>query len=329
MTSEHVGQSVAENLRTILGDASGEVIAVGLDENATRELVGMLAESEEPPNVRLLAGDDVLKWLRDDFMLASTAAELREADVLELRAAGERLDDTLLMAEEMVVSLLMPTDEQSAALVTDDEEFVAAVRERWNELWEDGEQFDLRTPAYSHVLETLADEFDSALEADFETVLESIGDMDTGDWLDEVAVSLLVAAKHEELLYDISRWGEDAGVASKATFSRKKTQLNTRSCSTISPAGERMRVSRARRRSRARRPSSKSRDSWKRRKCRSTWDGRGCVSYWVRSVSEKQMQTNWRVSHTRCSRRLQPNRHRVATKRAGVTSDKVVAAGDT
>jgi hypothetical protein len=225
MTSEHVGQSVAENLRTILADASGEVIAVGLDENATRELVEMLAESEEPPSVRLLAGDDVLKWLRDDFMLASTAAGLHEADILELRAAAERLDDTLLVTEEMVVSLLTPDDGQSAALVTDDEEFVAAVRERWNNLWEDGEQFDLRTPTYSRVLETLADEFDSAMEADFETVLETVADMDTDDWLDEVAVSLLVAAKHEQLLYDISHWGEDAGVASKATFSRKKTQL--------------------------------------------------------------------------------------------------------
>jgi hypothetical protein len=225
MTSEQVGHSVAENLRMILADASGEVIAVGLDENTTRELVEILAESDEPPNVRLLAGDDVLKWLRDDFMLASTAAELREADVLELRAAAERLDDTLLVTEEMVVSLLTPDDGQSAALATDDEEFVAAVHERWNDLWEDGEQFDLRTPAYSRVLETLADEFDSAMEADFETVLESVADMDTDDWLDEVAVSLLVAAKHEQLLYDISHWGEDVDVASKATFSRTKTQL--------------------------------------------------------------------------------------------------------
>ncbi|EMA46501.1 hypothetical protein C448_06048, partial [Halococcus morrhuae DSM 1307] len=82
-----------------------------------------------------------------------------------------------------------------------------------------------RTPAYSRVLETLADEFDSETEADFETVLESIADMDTDDWLNEVAVSLLVAAKHEQLLYDISHWGEDAGVASKATFSRTKTRL--------------------------------------------------------------------------------------------------------
>jgi hypothetical protein len=56
-------------------------------------------------------------------------------------------------------------------------------------------------------------------------VLESIADTDTDDWLDEVAVSLLVAAKHEQLLYDISHWGEDEGVASKATFSRTKTNL--------------------------------------------------------------------------------------------------------
>ena len=198
---------------------------MGFDEDATRDLVEILAESEEPPTVRLVAGDDVLKWLRRDFMLASTAAELLETDVLELRAAAGRLDDTLLVTEEMVVSLLTPTEGQSAALATDDEEFVAAVHERWNGHWEDGEQFDLRTPAYSRVLDTLADEFDSAMESDFETVLEAAADLDEHDELDEVAVALLVAAKHEQLLYDISHWGEDVGVASKATFSRKKTQL--------------------------------------------------------------------------------------------------------
>jgi hypothetical protein len=39
ITSEQVGQSVAENLRTILAEESGEIIAVGFDEDATRELV--------------------------------------------------------------------------------------------------------------------------------------------------------------------------------------------------------------------------------------------------------------------------------------------------
>lgn len=51
--------------------------------------------------------------------------------------------------------------------------------------------------------------------------------MENGE-LDEVGLSLLVAAKHEQLLYDISRWGEDAGIASKATFSRTKTHLEER-----------------------------------------------------------------------------------------------------
>jgi predicted transcriptional regulator len=41
-------------------------------------------------------------------------------------------------------------------------------------------------------------------------------------------VSLLAAAKHEELLYDISTWGEEVGMASKATFSRTKNQLEER-----------------------------------------------------------------------------------------------------
>jgi hypothetical protein len=225
ITTNRVGSSVAENLRTLLAEASGEIIAVGFDEGATGDLVEILAESEEPPNVRLLVEEDVLKWLRDDFVLASTAAELLEANRLELRAAApEQLDGELVVTEEAVVSLLTPDDDQSAALVTDDREFVTAVRERWSGVWEESEEFALRTPAYSRVLETLGEEFTSEMASDFRTVLKSVEEMDEGE-LDEVEVSLLVAAKHEQLLYDISHWGEDVGVASTATFSRTKTRL--------------------------------------------------------------------------------------------------------
>jgi hypothetical protein len=87
ISSDHVGPSVGENLRTILAEESGEVTAVGFDEESVGELVEILAESEEPPRVRLLVGEDVLKWLRDDFMLASTAAELLDAGTLALGAS--------------------------------------------------------------------------------------------------------------------------------------------------------------------------------------------------------------------------------------------------
>ena len=224
-TSEHVGSSVGETLRTILAEESGEIIAVGFNEDSTHEFIEILAESDEPPKARLLVREDVLKWLRDNFVLASTAAELLAADTLDVRSATERLDGMLLVTEETVVSLLTPDDEHSAALVTDDEEFVEAARERWNSRWEESEEFDLRTPAYTRVLDSLGEEFGSEMKSDFRTVLESIENMDDGGEWDEVGLSLLVAAKHEQLLYDISRWGEDVGVASKATFSRTKTQL--------------------------------------------------------------------------------------------------------
>ena len=224
-TSEHVGSSVGETLRTILAEESGEITAVGFNEDSTHEFIEILAESDEPPKARLLVREDVLKWLRDNFVLASTAAELLAADTLAVRSATERLDGMLLVTEETVVSLLTPDDEHSAALVTGDEEFVETARERWNSRWEEGEEFDLRTPAYTRVLDSLGEEFGSEMKSDFRTVLESVENMDEGGEWDEVGLSLLVAAKHEQLLYDISRWGEDVGVASKATFSRTKTQL--------------------------------------------------------------------------------------------------------
>ena len=227
ISSNQVGTSVGENLRTILAEESGEIIAVGFDEDSTREFVEILTESDEPPKARLLVEEDVLKWVRDDFVLASTAADLLESDILEVRAATDRLDGALVVTEETVISLLT-SDEHSAALVTDDEEFVAAARKHRNDLWEGGEEFDLRTPAYTRVLESLGERFGSEMEADFRTALESVENMDDERELDEVKLSLLVAATHEKLLYDISKWGEDAGVASKATFSRAKTRLEER-----------------------------------------------------------------------------------------------------
>ena len=43
--------------------------------------------------------------------------------------------------------------------------------------------------------------------------------------IDRVALTLLAAAKNSELFYDVVQWGEEAGVASKATFSRRKDFL--------------------------------------------------------------------------------------------------------
>ena len=133
---------------------------------------------------------------------------------------------SLLLTEQSVVSLV-PTDDGVVSVSTTDEDVVEATYEAYTSRWEQAEPFPLRTPPLSEVRTTLdaelgqtvADEFDRALA----TVQSWSGNSE--GVLDEVTLALLVAANNGALLYDISRWGEELKLASKATFSRNKNRL--------------------------------------------------------------------------------------------------------
>ena len=75
-------------------------------------------------------------------------------------------ENRLVITEESVVSLVT-AGEHTAGLPTDDEEFVGAVNEKWNERWNQAEEFSLRTPPRSRVEASLNDEFGSEVEEDF------------------------------------------------------------------------------------------------------------------------------------------------------------------
>ncbi|MDB2265413.1 DUF5821 family protein [Halorubrum ezzemoulense] len=47
----------------------------------------------------------------------------------------------------------------------------------------------------------------------------------SNEYLSIVEIMLILAARNEVLFYDVSKWGEDTGIASKATFSRAKSAL--------------------------------------------------------------------------------------------------------
>ena len=216
-------RTVSDVLEEALSSASGDLYVVDPARETLEELVSVMSETETP-SVRLLATDRVLKDVMDDFLVASRAADLVEAGRMELRsyAGGE---NTLVVSDETVLAVVRAGD-HVAGLGIDDEEFVASANERYEAAWTDAEPFVLRTPAISRVRGSLQSDLGEATATDFEAVLDSLetarGD---GEGLDEVTISLLVAAKNRELLYDISKWGEDVGIASKATFSRTKTRL--------------------------------------------------------------------------------------------------------
>jgi hypothetical protein len=220
--------TIGRPLHAIIADTvetAQDVIVVNPARETIRELVKTLDELDSTPAVNILADERELKDVMDDFLIGSLAADLIDADALDIRLLNDPPVNSLLVTSEDVVSVV-DVGSTAAGLGTDDAAFVEATREFYEERWDDAQPFTLRTPPLSAVRSTLESELGADTLADFDAVLDSLsvarGD---GEGIDEVTISLLVAARNEQLLYDISKWGEDVGLASKATFSRTKTQL--------------------------------------------------------------------------------------------------------
>ena len=216
-----VEPTVADVLGEVLDADDDGVLAVAPDPETIEGLVRVLGE--DAPSVRLLADVGALKAATNDFLVAGRAANHVEDGVLEIRRYDEGTN--ALLVSESSVTAVVRGDDHAAGLTTDDGTFVADASGRFADAWADAEAYDLRTPPLAEVHETLEAELGESTAGDFDAVLSALESARDGAGLDEVTVSLLVAARNGDLLYDISRWGEDVGIASKATFSRTKTRM--------------------------------------------------------------------------------------------------------
>jgi hypothetical protein len=216
-----MGRSVADVLGEALAAGSESPLVVAPDPPTIEGLVEVLDES--PRSVRLLSDADTLRSVMDDFLVAGRAADHVEAGRLEIRADDDGTNALLLTGTSVLT--IVRADGRTAGLTTDDEAFVESAEQRFETAWGDAEPYTLRTPSLARVRETMEVELGEPTATDFDAVLSALDDGNGPAALDEVTVSLLVAAKNENLLYDISKWGEDVGIASKATFSRTKTRM--------------------------------------------------------------------------------------------------------
>ncbi|MFB6169086.1 MAG: DUF5821 family protein [Haloferacaceae archaeon] len=203
-------------------DATGDPLhVVDPDASAVEALVDVLATESDPPETYVTTGESALKQATEDFLVASRAADLVADGTLSL-AADEAVGHTLLVADGTVHAVVR-ADGRVAALSTDDDEFVRTAVETARARADDADPFSLRTPPLSRVRETLAETAGEEALSDFDAALDACHEADVA--VPEVTLSLLVAARNDVLLYDVSRWGEDVGIASKATFSRTKSRL--------------------------------------------------------------------------------------------------------
>ncbi|MFB6146909.1 MAG: transcriptional regulator TbsP [Halobacteriaceae archaeon] len=229
MDSNEYGERPADVLERVVATGPPELYVVAPSRNTLEALVEVgtdrLDRDESLPELRVLADEGLLKTLFDDFLLASRAADVVEADRLAFGTLAASDRAPILVSEASVVAMVEASG-RVGGLSADDDEFVAAVRETVAADWESADAYELRTPGISRVQETMAEAVSAEAREDFDEVLASMGSVrGDSDGIDEVAASLLAAARNRELLYDVSKWGEDVGLASKATFSRTKSRL--------------------------------------------------------------------------------------------------------
>ena len=219
-TVQPLRDTISDTLATLRGPAlivypSDEIVDGVVD--ALREV-----ETLTDGPIRILATPDVLKTVRDTFTTATAAAALAEEGRLSLRASEDPNGQFLLVTSERVHTLLI-ADDATVSVIADDDAFVEEAYQTYDAAWEAADEFDLRTPGLTRLLETLESEINEATRDDFESMLRSLPPASAE--YNEVELSILAAAKNRVLLYDLSRWGENVGLASKATFSRTKTRL--------------------------------------------------------------------------------------------------------
>jgi len=182
-------------------------------------------ERDNVEEVRVLASETVLKEVMDDFLVSSAASDLIQEGYLELLSTEDESRRSLAITGSEIMCFV-DLGGGIGAVSTDDREMVEDAKNAFESMWEGGDEFTIRTPPASEVMRTLREDIGEQTQKDFAGILDALEKAKGGgNGLNEITVALLAAARNEVLLYDISKWGEDSGVASKATFSRKKTEM--------------------------------------------------------------------------------------------------------
>lgn len=219
--------SRAETITRAIGRAEDEIIIVAPDMETLRS-VSMVEDVEWPRNIRLLTTQSQAKELRRDFLSATRIADLIGKGHLELRTIvnDETLLQPLLITSDDLTCLLLPGQDDIAALSTDVEDVFHYARGEYLSMWGSARSTDLRTPSYSTILKTIGEEFENSMQADVETMLESsIATRAFTDRFDEIHAFILIAAKNGEQYYELTKWGERVGLGSSARFSSHKKEL--------------------------------------------------------------------------------------------------------
>lgn len=177
------------------------------------------------PKIRILGDEARLRESFNQFQTATRIADLVEQGTTSIRSIEGYNRNSMLVSED-VVSFFPATGEATPSFTIGPDNSVGELVQKVGDDWESATYFDVRAPGLSRLLETMEDELSDEYRRDFEDALADGPEIPIrGSDFSIYRLVIILAAAHEQTLYDLGHWTEDVGLASKATISREKSRL--------------------------------------------------------------------------------------------------------
>ena len=104
MTPTLLQDDINSTLSAVLDDAEEPIYVVNPSAATISSLMTTLDRTDSPPEVRLLAAEGTLKDVMDDFIVASTAADLVEAGTVSMRLLDTVPNHSIAVTDDTVRS---------------------------------------------------------------------------------------------------------------------------------------------------------------------------------------------------------------------------------
>lgn len=218
--------SFTSNLEKHREESDGDFFVANPDRKILFGLYDVFSQTEEDhAGLRILIDEKMAKELMDEFFTSSKAGGLVEAEVAEIRTI-EYYERNSLIVSEAGLMFWTQTDAETVSIFESTPSDHQNVMDSLASEWGAGDEYSIRTPGLPRLRETMEAELGKRFREEFDSILADFDELPKrGDGFNVYSVALLAAAKNEILFYDLGKWAEDVGLASKATFTRKKQQL--------------------------------------------------------------------------------------------------------
>jgi|AntDeeMinimDraft_8_1070380.scaffolds.fasta_scaffold00091_16 hypothetical protein len=209
---------------TISVDGSDGVKIVISDDISVSEFAEWLITSDLS-GMDILASKTTADNLRRSFPLNSKIKEILEQHNATLYLTEEpSLPTTVIDGNQAHYYVRIGNVRRFVKL--SDDEIGSILTDEFESLLESASRVDIDTPVWSELLAKLESVVGLQTRSEFDQLIEA-AKLEEMDSLDAVSVALIAAAQSGALSYDLGKWAEETGVASKATISRRKTALET------------------------------------------------------------------------------------------------------